>query len=61
MDVLAEGVETKEQLEFLKRHDCEYFQGYFGSRPLPPEQCAQLLQFQHSESSPHAIGLDFQI
>ncbi|HYX14163.1 MAG TPA: EAL domain-containing protein [Nostoc sp.] len=34
MDVTAEGVETKEQLAFLRKLNCEYGQGYFFSRPL---------------------------
>ena len=33
--VVAEGVETPEQLKFLSDHDCEYGQGYYFSRPLP--------------------------
>ena len=43
MEVLAEGVETEEQLEFLLRHDCEYFQGFLGSKPLHPDECLKLL------------------
>ena len=42
MEVLAEGVETEEQLEFLTRHDCDYYQGFVGGRPLPPEECLKL-------------------
>ncbi|HEV2616036.1 MAG TPA: EAL domain-containing protein [Candidatus Acidoferrales bacterium] len=42
--VIAEGVETKEDLAFLQAHDCEEAQGYYLSRPLPPEQFAKLLQ-----------------
>ncbi|WP_229553569.1 EAL domain-containing protein [Nostoc sp. XA010] len=34
MDVTAEGVETKEQLAFLRKLNCECGQGYFFSRPL---------------------------
>jgi diguanylate cyclase (GGDEF)-like protein len=43
MEVLAEGVETLEQLEFLKSHDCHSFQGNFASLPVDPETCETLL------------------
>ncbi|BCN93507.1 hypothetical protein THMIRHAM_12920 [Thiomicrorhabdus immobilis] len=35
LEILAEGVETQEQLEFLKQNNCHYIQGYFFSKPLP--------------------------
>ena len=38
--VVAEGVETQAQLDFLRKHDCELIQGYFFSRPLPAEELA---------------------
>jgi len=38
MRVIAEGIETGEQLEALMRLGCEGFQGYYESRPLPPDQ-----------------------
>lgn len=38
MNVVAEGVETLEQLEYLISLGCDLFQGYFFSKPLPPEQ-----------------------
>jgi EAL domain-containing protein (putative c-di-GMP-specific phosphodiesterase class I) len=41
--VIAEGVETDEQLEFLKRRGCDEFQGFLTSRPVPPEAFAKLL------------------
>ncbi len=41
--VVAEGVETFEQLDFLKAHHCEEGQGYQFSRPLVADEFAQLL------------------
>jgi diguanylate cyclase (GGDEF)-like protein/PAS domain S-box-containing protein len=42
--VIAEGVETQEELEFLQAHQCEEGQGYYFSRPVPPEQFSKLLE-----------------
>jgi EAL domain-containing protein (putative c-di-GMP-specific phosphodiesterase class I) len=36
--VIAEGIETIEQVEFLKENSCEIGQGYFFSRPIPADQ-----------------------
>lgn len=41
---LAEGVETKEQLEILRSYGCDYVQGYYYSKPLPFEQMTEYLQ-----------------
>ena len=38
MKTIAEGVETKEQLDFLKEKNCDMYQGYYFSRPLPPDE-----------------------
>lgn len=43
MNVIAEGVETKEQLQLLLDKGCEHFQGYLFSRPIPITQLNQLL------------------
>jgi EAL domain-containing protein (putative c-di-GMP-specific phosphodiesterase class I) len=42
--VVAEGVETLEELEFLRTHQCDEAQGYYFSRPVPPQQFAELLR-----------------
>lgn len=39
-NVVAEGVETQAQLNFLRKHNCELIQGYFYSRPLPADELA---------------------
>jgi len=44
LTVIAEGVETLEQLAFLRDHGCEQAQGYYFSRPLEVEQFTRLLQ-----------------
>ena len=41
--VVAEGVETEDQLKFLKKHDCEEAQGYYFSKPLIADRLATLL------------------
>ena len=44
LDVVAEGVETREQLELLKEYECNYFQGYLFSRPVPADEFALMLR-----------------
>ncbi|EJM28970.1 putative bifunctional diguanylate cyclase/phosphodiesterase [Pseudomonas sp. GM25] len=43
LNVIAEGVETAQQLAFLKDHHCEEGQGYYFSKALPADRFAQLL------------------
>jgi diguanylate cyclase (GGDEF)-like protein/PAS domain S-box-containing protein len=43
LDVVAEGVETLEQVALLKRLQCKYAQGYYFSKPLAPEEVAPIL------------------
>ncbi len=42
MKVLAEGVETAEHAEFLEKHGCDYFQGYYFSQPVPVDEFLKL-------------------
>jgi EAL domain-containing protein (putative c-di-GMP-specific phosphodiesterase class I) len=48
LKVIAEGVETEAQLAYLKRHGCDYMQGYHFSRPLPALEFEQLLRQRRS-------------
>jgi diguanylate cyclase (GGDEF)-like protein/PAS domain S-box-containing protein len=43
LDVIAEGVETSEQVALLRKLNCKYAQGYYFSKPLAAEEVAQLL------------------
>jgi EAL domain-containing protein (putative c-di-GMP-specific phosphodiesterase class I) len=41
--VVAEGVETQQEMLFLQDHKCDEAQGYYFSKPLPPAEFAKLL------------------
>jgi EAL domain-containing protein (putative c-di-GMP-specific phosphodiesterase class I) len=44
LKTLAEGVEEAEQLEFLRAHGCDYYQGYYCSKPLPAAEFEVLVR-----------------
>ncbi len=44
LEIVAEGVETQEQLEFLQQFDCNVYQGFLFSRAVPAEEFTVLLQ-----------------
>ena len=48
LGVVAEGVETQEQLERLREFGCDYVQGYYFARPMPVTEYESLLKNQHS-------------
>jgi EAL domain-containing protein (putative c-di-GMP-specific phosphodiesterase class I) len=49
LEVLAEGVETSDQLNFLKKYDCDDIQGFYFSTPLTTEKLKEYLR--HPEKS----------
>jgi len=49
LTVVAQGVETKDQAEFLRTHACDELQGFYFKRPLPAEQFTKLLLAQAHE------------
>lgn len=51
LKVIAEGVETAEQLSFLKHQGCDEIQGYYFSKPVPPEKISRLLASGHETDS----------
>jgi EAL domain-containing protein (putative c-di-GMP-specific phosphodiesterase class I) len=44
LKVVAEGVETRAQLDVLRRFGCDELQGFLFSRPLPAEEMVELLR-----------------
>ncbi|WP_232214237.1 bifunctional diguanylate cyclase/phosphodiesterase [Bacillus sp. SG-1] len=50
-NIIAEGVEEEEQVDFLLQNSCSIGQGYFYSRPLPPEQLEAYIRESQSAST----------
>ena len=46
---VAEGVETEEQVSFLRQSGCDYIQGYYYSKPVPIEQFEEVLREKATE------------
>jgi len=56
LKVIAEGVETQEQLDFLTEHGCHEFQGYFFRKPQPAEDFSKLLRDNNALTAITATG-----
>jgi diguanylate cyclase len=50
LGLVAEGVELREQLEYLASLDCDAYQGYYFSRPLPATAATALLMEQNRDA-----------
>ena len=51
LEVVAEGVETPEQLELLRLFGCDQVQGYLISKPLPLPELVEYLMFGQSQQA----------
>ena len=56
--MVAEGVETSEQLEFLKENGCDYIQGYYYSRPVDAQTFAAMLDLQEEKKAKFPVAAD---
>jgi len=52
MKVIAEGVEKQEELEFLQRNGCDYYQGYLFFKPMSDTEIGQLISCLNIEQQP---------
>ncbi len=52
LNVIAEGVETDEQMEYLRKEHCDEIQGYIYSRPIGPNEVSEMIHqgYWHNES-----------
>ncbi|PKI16174.1 bifunctional diguanylate cyclase/phosphodiesterase [Colwellia sp. 12G3] len=58
--VIAEGIETKEQMKLLMDSGCDYGQGYYFSRPIPGDEFMQLLSRTNHFLNSNSLGLNIE-
>jgi predicted signal transduction protein with EAL and GGDEF domain len=51
LDVIAEGAETTAQVDYLESLDCQFGQGYFFGRPLPPDEVMTIVKAREDEQA----------
>lgn len=62
LGLIAEGVETRDQLDFLRSEGCRFIQGFFFSKPLNSEAALAYLRRHYSaDTSPSQVSMAFQM
>jgi EAL domain-containing protein (putative c-di-GMP-specific phosphodiesterase class I) len=56
LEVIAEGVETREQLDMVRSHGCNLVQGFYISRPLAANRLPRAIQKGFGFNTPAAVG-----
>ena len=56
LKVVAEGIETPEQVEYLRNIGCEFAQGFYYSRALPPQTILEYIEFGPGDAAAHATA-----
>ncbi|MEO8599963.1 MAG: EAL domain-containing protein, partial [bacterium] len=55
LKVIAEGVETERQLAFLRDNECDEMQGYYFSKPVPPDAIAAFFNLKMADERVDAV------
>jgi diguanylate cyclase (GGDEF)-like protein len=56
MDIVAEGIETKEMADLLLEYGCDYLQGYYFSKPVPAFEIQGMLTQKYSADTEHKLS-----
>ncbi len=56
LTIVAEGVETEEQLDFLREHACDEYQGYYFSKPIDGRDFTELLRTHARDDNDHPLA-----
>lgn len=61
LKVVAEGVECKEQLDYLKKIKCDVIQGYYFARPLSPGQWLDIWPLENQKNGPQMYNFETKV